>query len=232
MSALYGLFLRLISTRARIIGLAAFGVLAVTNAAVARGTVAGDPGIGLQLVDIYGVTLLAPINALVFASAALGDLVDDNTLVYLWLRPVSRWRIVAAALTATLTVALPLVLIPTLAVAVLLGDARLVGAAVAGAALATFSYAAIFLGLGLRIRRSLAWGFAYLLIWEGAVARVSRGAARLSVQAYSRTVLWRVDHGEPPRLGSSMAVAVIAPLVIAVVALALAVRWLRRAEVA
>ena len=38
-----------------------------------------------------------PVVALVFAGAAIGDLRDDKTLVYLWLRPMDRWPIVVGA---------------------------------------------------------------------------------------------------------------------------------------
>ena len=40
--------------------------------------------------DSYGLSLLIPVVALVFASAALGYLAEDGTLVYLWLRPLAR----------------------------------------------------------------------------------------------------------------------------------------------
>ena len=38
-----------------------------------------------------GFTMVVPIVALVFATAAFGDLKEDSTLVYLWLRPMDRW---------------------------------------------------------------------------------------------------------------------------------------------
>ena len=53
-----------------------------------------------------------PVTTLVFAAASLGDFREDGTLVYLWLRPVPRWQIIAAALGASITVTLPLVLVP------------------------------------------------------------------------------------------------------------------------
>ncbi len=47
-----------------------------------------------------------------FGSAAIGDLVDDGSLVYLWLRPVRPSIHVVAAIAATLTVVTPLVGLP------------------------------------------------------------------------------------------------------------------------
>src|SRR5207302_8120053 len=65
-----------------------------------------------QLLDVAALGLYAPVVALVFATSSLGDLASDGTLVYVWLRPVAAWRIVLVALAATLTIALPLTLVP------------------------------------------------------------------------------------------------------------------------
>ena len=64
------------------------------------------------LVDAYGLSLLIPVVALVFASAALGDLAEDGTLVYLWLRPLPRWQLALAAFAASVTVAVPVAVLP------------------------------------------------------------------------------------------------------------------------
>ena len=52
--------------------------------------------------------------SLVFGTAALGDLVDDGTLVYLWTRPQRRTSLALGAWSAALTYAVPLVVVPTL----------------------------------------------------------------------------------------------------------------------
>ncbi len=44
-----------------------------------------------------GFGLVLPVVALVFGGAALGELREDKTLVYLWLRPMDRWPIVVGA---------------------------------------------------------------------------------------------------------------------------------------
>jgi ABC-2 type transport system permease protein len=86
----------------------------------------------------YGLHVFAPIVALVLASAALGDLVDDRTLVYLWLRPVQRWQIAVGAAIATLGTAVPVVVVPmVLAAAIGSGNATAVGATAAATTVAT-----------------------------------------------------------------------------------------------
>ncbi len=130
-----------------------------------------------------------PVVSLVFASAALGDVAEDGTLVYLWLRPYPRWQLAVAAFAASVTVVVPVAVLPLVIAAALTGEGgRLVAAAAAGGLLATIAYSAVFCGLGLRVRRALAWGLAYLLIWEQAVARVSHGAARASLFVNTRSL--------------------------------------------
>ena len=101
-------------TRTRVVGLTALGLIAVVLAISLRASDVVDPGRTAYdlIVGGYSLGLLAPVTALVFASAAFGDLAEDGTLVYLWLKPVARWKLVLAAVGATLTVALPVSVLP------------------------------------------------------------------------------------------------------------------------
>lgn len=231
---LYRLFLRVAGSQSRVLGLGLFGALVVVQALFIRNTAPGPRDqLATQVVSTVGLNLLAPIIALVFSSAALGDLVDDGTLVYVWMRPIARARIVAAALGAVLTFALPLSLVPIVVVAaILFADGTTLIAAAAATVLATLGYSTLFLGLGLRVRRALPWGLAYILVWEGAVARAARGAARLSIQVHASSVFARMADSAPPRLGSSTGVAVGALVLLSLVATATTAWWLTRIEVA
>ena len=66
------------------------------------------------------IATLVPVAVLVFGAASLGDLIDDGSMVYLWLRPVPTWLHVVAAWAATVTVAVPLVVVPVVASAALI----------------------------------------------------------------------------------------------------------------
>jgi len=162
----------------------------------------------------------------------LGDPAEDRTLVYLWLKPVPRWRIAIAGLGSALAVALPLSIVP-LAVGVSLSGAgvELVRGAVAATAVSVIAYCCLFLGLGLRVRRALIWGLAYVLIWEGAVARTARGAARLSINVHARSLMARIADHDLPTNGSALATSIAVPLVVAAAAVALTTWWLRNADV-
>ena len=233
MSAAFRLMLRTLLTRGRLIALGLLGVVPVLLGIALRTEESGAYDAAYKaVVEAYGLGLLVPVVSLVFASAALGDLVEDRTLVYLWLRPVPRWQLAAAGLGASLLVALPLAVVPTaLAVSVSGAGVDLVRGAAAATALAVVAYCCLFLGLGLRVRRALVWGLAYVLIWEGAVARAARGAARLSVNVHARSVLARIAHHALPTNGSAPVTAVVVPLAVAALATALTVWWLSRTDV-
>ena len=175
------------ATRGRVVFAGVVGVLVVVAALAARLTDAGQ-AVPTQLVLNAGFGFLAPVVSLTFAAASLGDLVEDRTLVYLWLRPVPRLWLAGAAIAASLLVAGPLVAVP-LALAEVAGGrlADAVPAAVASLA-AVVAYTTLFVPLGLRTKRSLLWGLLYALLWEGTIANVNRSFATVSLQRYARSL--------------------------------------------
>ena len=233
-SALYRVLLRTLVTRGRIAMLGALGGLAVLlGAAIGAADHFDRVEDGASFVNAFGLSLLTPIVALVFASASLGDPSEDATLVYLWLRPVPRSRIVLAALAASMTVAAPLTVLPlVLAAALASADGGVVVGTALAALVAVVAYSALFVWLGLRIRRALVWGLAYILIWEGFVANAGKNAARFAVRAYSRSILASVADVDL-RLGDiTLGAAIAVPLLVAAAATVLASRRLARQDVA
>jgi ABC-2 type transport system permease protein len=233
LATVYRLTLR---TQARIGRLAALGALGAVAVLVGLAIGVGDLDdtleAGTRLVNTYGLSIYAPVVALVFGAAALGDPADDGTLGYLWLRPVRRSHIVVGAYGAALSVVLPLTLVPLVVAAALSGGGgALVRGTVLAATVAATAYTALFAYLGLRVRRSLVWGLTYILIWEGFVALAGDTAARLALRSYTRSVLADAT-GVRLRLADvSLPIAVGVPLVVAAVALALTTRRLHRMEV-
>ena len=234
MTAVYGVLAQALVTRGRVLVLGALGLVAVAIGAAQGAADLSDPlRSAVRLIDAYGLSLFAPVVSLVFAGAALGDPSEDGTLVYLWLRPVRRASIVVAAFLASLSVALPVTVVPLVLAALLSsGDTDLVVGTVLSSAIAVVAYCALFVWLGLRTRRSLMWGLGYILIWEGFVARGGDTAAKLAVRAYSRSILSELTE-VPLRLADiGFAAAVVVPLAVTAAALALASRRLARQDVA
>lgn len=233
--ALYRLLLRQQLTGGRVVLAVVLGVLAIVVT-----TLITDHNDGNRLVftveflSVFGLGLSIPILSLVMGSSSLGQLVEDETLVYLWLRPVPRWMLAGAAWLAVATVAVPMVTAP-LAVAAIMGsggDLRTSLAVALASALATMAYTGLFTFIGLVLRRSLIWGLVYVFIWELFVARVGQGAARLSINTYPMSVLARITDVELPLAERSMASAVAVPLLVVVVAVLLTAWRLNRTSVA
>ena len=234
MLPLYRLFLSTQAKRGRVLGLLALGAIAVLlGLAVGSNDDPDQLRHALRLMSSYGLALFVPVATLVFASSVLGDPNEDGTLVYLWLRPIARWRIVAAAMAATLTVTIPVVVLP-MALAAHATDVgpALVRGTLAACAVATVGYAGVFTWLGLRVRRALLWGLLYILVWEGFVARIGGTPARLAIRANARSLMARMADGPSGLITVSQPTAIAIPLLAAVVGAVLTVRPLRHQDVA
>ena len=221
-------------TRGRLVALLSIGAFAVfLGMAIGEGNGTRQISDTLDMTQGYGLQLLAPVVSLVLASAALGDFVDDRTLVYLWLRPVPRWQISVGAAIASVGTALPLVVIPvTLAAYIGSADLTVAVGAAAASTIATLGYAGVFLALGFKARRALVWGLAYILIWEGFLARSVSFCAKLSISVYARSLLAHIADGELPKHAATTTAALVWPPIVAAVAVYLTARWLHSTEVA
>ena len=231
----YRIVLRQLVTRGRIAALFMVGAV-VTAVAVAVGT-AGDVSdpveTGVRLISDLGFTTLVPIVSLVFASAALGDMREYGTLVYLWLRPMDRWPVVVGAWLASITVSLPLTLVPLVVSSIAVdGGNDLIGATALAGGVGVLAYSALFVLLGLLLKNSIVWGLGYILIWEGLVAAFGSFAAKLAIRGYTRSILTSMTEIDLDLGDLSLQVAIIVPLVVTGAALALAGARLRTMDVA
>jgi ABC-2 type transport system permease protein len=234
MTTLYRLFLSNLATRGRILGLLALGLLAVVIGWAIGASDTADPiDDGTSMIATLGLALIAPVVTLVLSSAVLGDPNEDGTLVYLWLRPVPRWQLAVSATAAALTVAMPIVVVPlALSASLTGGGGALVTATIASCAIAVVGYGGLFTWLGLRIKRAMPWGLAYILIWEGFVARAGDGTEALSIRSHTVSVLSRLADGPERLWESTMSTGVLAPLVVGIAAIYFTSRRLQMQDVA
>ncbi|MGH3061329.1 MAG: hypothetical protein ACRDNA_07955, partial [Gaiellaceae bacterium] len=163
--------------------------------------------------------------------SAIGDLVEDRLLVYLWLKPVARWQLPAAAVLATLTLVAPLTALPLAASALVagVGEAALTG--LLAASLAAFAYSGLFVAAGLCFRRAVWWGLAFVLLWENAAAHASEGTARFTVTSWARSLLSTVPGVDVPLDDRSVAAALVVLPAVAVAGWLAATLRYRRADV-
>lgn len=229
----YRLLLRSVFTPGRVVALSALAGISLLTAFATRLGTLDDP-----LADAVGyvnanVATLIPVAMLVLGAATLGDLLDDGSMVYLWLRPVPTWIHALAAWMATVTVGIPLVLAPVLlGTAIVHPDGTLLVATTIAGLVAIGAYAALFVCGGVRFRRALPWGLVYILIWEGFVASAGKTATKLAVRSYVRSILSSLTGVELKLADFSLAVGIVVPLLAGFVALAYAARRLARTDVA
>ena len=233
------LLVRQLLSRGRVAALLAVGVVISLVVALVSRTVGDDESdaealeLGSELMANLGFTIVVPIVALVFAAAAFGDLKEDETLVYLWLRPMDRWPMVVGAWLASVTVSLPLTLVP-LTVAAFVTDvgSELVGATILACAVGNLAYSAVFMLLGLLIRNAVVWGIGYILIWEGVVAGLSSVGERLAIRGYTRSIIAE-QTGADLYLGNlSLTTATVVPALVVIAAIVLSSLRLRTMDVA
>jgi ABC-2 type transport system permease protein len=200
MTALYQILLRTSISRGRVLAFVAGGALLDLIAYSIRVSDYANREVDtFQLLDVAAVALYVPVVVLVFATSSLGDLAQDGTLVYVWLRPVASWKVVIVALAATLSITLPLTLIPSWLAVVLAGAGTgTLWAITASVALANLAYAALFTGFGLRVRHALIFGLGYVVIWEAGIASLGKGPAAISIRHYAESLFAHVANQAVP----------------------------------
>ena len=214
----------------RLLGIAALSCLAILIGVFAR--YADDPGqAAVDGIASYGLAILVPLAALWLGTSALGDLVEDRLLVYLWLKPVPRWQLPAAAVLATVAIVVPLTALPVTVSAFAAGAPGLAWPAFLSASLGALAYSGLFVLAGLWFRRAVWWGLAFIVIWENLVAHTVPGAARFTVAGWTGAILGlAAEAGDHVDAGSPAVALVVLPA-IAVAGWLLAVWRYRRADV-
>lgn len=230
LAALYVLILRMQVTPWRLVAITALGGIAVPLAFAARG--ADDPVRAAAEVAMgFGLSLAIPLATLWLATSCIGDLLEDELVVYLWLKPVPRWQLPAAAIAATVTVVLPLVGVPLVVAAVVAGTEELIGALVLASVLAVVAYAGLFVAASLWFRRALWFGLVYVLVWENGLARSIEGVARLSIASYAQSLVADAADISIAHADRDPVACVIVPVAIALAGGGIAVLRFRRTEI-
>ena len=230
LGSIYRMFLRGQLTRLRAVGLLLLSVVAIILAFHAR-TDDAPVRTATEIMAEYGLTVVVPVCTLWIASSLVGELIEDRLMAYLWLKPIPKWIVPAAALAATVTIMVPLVVIPLTIAASISGDGPLITATVIASLLGVTAYGGLFVMLGVRFSRALWWGLAYVLVWENAVARLTDGTAQVSVRSYLASIVSRLTDVDLSLADRSAAASYIVPIAISIVAVALAAVFLQRRDV-
>ena len=185
--------------------------------------------------ELFFPTLL-PITVLILATGALGNEIEDRTLPYLTLKPLSRFRIVVEKWLGSITIAIPIIGLGLLASCLLMlrgeaGDySRLIAGALIATAIGICAYTAIFILISLVIQRALLFGIIYTFVLESVLGRYLSGFRVVSVRHYVTSIYERIQN-DPALISDNAAALSSAIIVLAaatVVSLLLATRRLRR----
>ena len=146
------------------------------------------------MIDAMIIGGIMPIVTMTIAAAAFGNELEDRTLYYLILKPISRVHIALAKVVATFVLTAPVVVaggvVATWLVGADAGAVLTVGIALlAGVA----AYASIFTWAGLITPRALSYGLVYVLVWEGLLSSFLTGVRYLSVRGYTLSLLHGID---------------------------------------
>jgi ABC-2 type transport system permease protein len=188
------------------------------------------------ILDGMHFTALLPITTLILATGALGNELEDRTLPYLTLKPLTRIRIVLEKWLGCIVVGIP-VICGLLLVAMLIslqGDARDYSSTIYGGLAATAigvaAYSAIFMLISLVIQRALLVGMIYTFVLESTLGRFLSGFRVVSIRHYVTSIYERIQ--DEPSLISDNATglrdSIIVLAVMTSVALLLAAWRLRR----
>lgn len=185
-----GITLRQLLSRRRTILLFLLGGVLILVAGIFR--LAGEGARALPftsgLLANLGIGTLMPLVALLFGTGAIGGEIEDGTAVYLLAKPLNRATIVLTKLAVAATLSAALTGGPMLVAGLIsaggLGEGLVLGM-VAGAAIGSVLYCAVFVALSLVSGRAFVFGLAYVLIWEGLLAGLFAGTRTFSIRQQS-----------------------------------------------
>jgi ABC-2 type transport system permease protein len=176
-----------------------------------------------------------PLATLILATGAFGDEIDDRTLPYLVLKPITRIRIVIEKLLASATVSIPIIAIGGLLSWFLVftdnggNNTDMLWGIFAATAVGVVLYSAVFLLMSLLIRRAILAAIIYSLVWESVLGRFIPGLRYLSIRhvvtsIYTSTLDSLGPSGRPDfGLGIDKAFSVQSALIGAAVVCAIAI---------
>ncbi len=181
---------------------AALSLLPVIFATIFRFNSAVDTPIGFvhdTLLEGLLFPTLLPIVVLILATGALGNEIEDRTLPYLTLKPLSRLRIVLEKWMGCVIVGIPVICLLLLAALLIAfgGDAtdhdQTIIAALAATAIGIAAYSAVFMLISLVIQRALLFGMIYTFVLETTLGRFLTGFRIVSIRHYVMSIYERIQ---------------------------------------
>jgi ABC-2 type transport system permease protein len=179
-----------------LLGLAA---LLFAVAGLTRWGSGADPASTPDMIRDFGLGTLVPVMCLLIGTGVISPEIEDGSIVYLLAKPLPRRTIAFSKLAVALVTAV-VFSVATIAIGSLIaGDD---GGAIAGglgvaAALAAFTYTAVFFAIAVVSRNPVIVGLVYALVWEGALAGYIPGVKDLSIRQWAIAPAQRLLDAHP-----------------------------------
>ena len=188
------------------------------------------------LIGVLIVAAILPIVTMALATASFGNELEDRTLGYIVLNPVSRWGIVLSKMLAPVVIAGPALILSGIVVSFigLGGDIETALAVAVGLLAGIVAYSAIFVWAGLMTSHAIGFALLYVFLWEGLLSTLLEGVRYLSVRAYATTLMAGIDEnglGALEVTSIETPAAIVGVVAVSVVFYLLAVVRLRRMDV-
>lgn len=189
---------------------------------------------GSWLFGLYTGTLL-PLATLILATSTIGDEIEDRTMQYLALKPISRGRIVLEKALAAFLLLVPLLWFGIAAMWVIVAwgkfDAmrEMLTAAFAASLVEIVGFGTVFMLLSMLIQRALLVGVFYVFVWEASLSRWLPGLRAISIRHYADSLFVRMVDDRRLTLdqASAQSTLLITVACLAAISLALATWRLR-----
>ena len=188
-----------------------------------------DPSWPSQILGIFGFTVVLPLTALIIGTSVLGAEVDEGSIVHLLATPVPRSVVIGSKYAVAVVLTAAFVAVPELLAALIAtgGLTKLAVGLFVGALAGSVMYNAIFVMLSVVSTRAIAYGLAYVLVWEGLLGNFVSGARLLSVGQYSLGVANAIAHdAKNLNASQSLGTSAVMGAIVTAVALVVAARAL------
>ena len=242
------------------VGLIPAFVAFIWRIAVLRNSFRGDEIVIVTGSNVYSVLMgsiqvgfIWPLITLWLGASCVRDEVEEETVSYLMLRPLSKMAFVtaktlAAAVTSWIVITCSILLTYAILAShiesgMFPSELPLLARDLGVVALASWAYVGIFCFLGSAFKHPYVFGFIWIFIWDGIVAFIPGTLHQLTVKhyvrcLYSHTIEIPIDDRDlekfaaflNPALETNIAYAVFVLIAIGVVGTALAVVLARRRE--
>ncbi|MCQ4042073.1 ABC transporter permease subunit [Streptantibioticus rubrisoli] len=203
-------------------------LLLVISAAV-RALTGADDSTAREVLSGFALATMVPLIGVIAGTGAIAPEIDDGSIAYLLSKPVKRPTIILTKLLVAMLVSVGFAAIPTfLAGLILDGNSQHLAVAFGvAAAVASLTYSAVFLLLGVVTRHAVVAGLVYALVWESLIGNLVPGARTLSVQQWALALAAKVADGGAVSSDVALPTAVVLLVGVTLVATWFAGRRLR-----